>query len=109
MATASEFRSILDIRLTESETMHNEQTPERDRGSIKKTTKASKLIKKQISRAAIDDEPAVLPPIQPIHQVGVEMRLNFYGHPNEAMFKKTTTKLSQTKKEEYVLLGKRMG
>jgi hypothetical protein len=57
----------------------------------------------------IDDDQSLLPPIQPIHQVGVEMRLNFYGHPNETMFKKTNTKLDRNKKEEYVLLGKKMG
>lgn len=42
------------------------------------------------------------------------MRLNFYGHPsvnpNETMFKKTMGKMDRTfKKEEYLLLGKRVG
>lgn len=71
-----------------------------------------KAMKKQVSRALIDDEPS-LPPIQPIHQVGVEMRVNFYGHPsinpNETMYKKTTNKLDRTQKADYLLLGKRMG
>jgi hypothetical protein len=42
----------------------------------------------------IDDETTLLPPI---HQVGVEMKLNFYGHSTlkgpENIFKKTTNKI----------------
>jgi renal tumor antigen len=68
LSNSRDFRSTLFMKFSESDTMHNEQTPEKDR-SVKKS-KNPKIIKKQISKALIDDE-QTLPPIQPIHQVGV--------------------------------------
>lgn len=42
------------MKFAENETMHNEHTPEKDR-SMKKPTKNNKLIRKQVSKAVIDD------------------------------------------------------
>lgn len=83
--------------------VQHEQTPEKEK-SLKKS-KITKVAKKQASKAMIDEESSLLPPI---HHVGVEMRVNFYaGHPGET-FKKTNTKFDK-KKEDYMLMGKKMG
>jgi hypothetical protein len=50
--------------------------------------------------------------LPPIHQIGVELKLNFYGHstlkPNETIFKKTIGKFDKKKDENYILVGKKI-
>ena len=64
-------------------------------------------MKKQSSKAAIEEEASSLPPI---HQLRLDVKFNLYGSTvktHDNIFKKTFANLAKKKDENYIITGKK--
>ena len=65
------------------------------------------MLKKQNSKAIIEEETNSLPPI---HQLRLDVKFNLYGSTvktHDNIFKKTLANISKKKEENYMITGKR--